>query len=31
QPQKCQREFQQEQHLRACQQWIRQQLAGSPF
>ena len=30
-PQKCQREFQQEQHLRACQQWIRQQLAGSPF
>ncbi|CAH8336979.1 unnamed protein product [Eruca vesicaria subsp. sativa] len=29
--QKCQREFQQEQHLRACQQWIRKQLVGSPF
>ncbi|KAF8082144.1 hypothetical protein N665_0845s0002 [Sinapis alba] len=30
-PQKCKREFQQEQHLRACQEWIRKQLAGSPF
>ncbi|KAG2263098.1 hypothetical protein Bca4012_015253 [Brassica carinata] len=30
-PRKCQREFQQEQHLRACQRWIRQQLVGSPF